>query len=191
MPNREPLTWEDLDRMVEGDPLVLRDRAWDEINRVRAASAVLTALEKFLALQDGRLIVMRDEHRWTACIMFGAEADDSPMAGGEAWGIEDTMLGALRAALAQAGVMQPDPSVTVTEDGEAETQRKPWRIDLPPEPPRDRVIEARDADGKVKVEWKWDGEAWLGFAWHDVVMRAMRAGWSLRSVPAEGGEPRG
>lgn len=43
------LTWQDLDDMVEGDPLVLRDRAWDEIERLRgelaAAESTIQALE--------------------------------------------------------------------------------------------------------------------------------------------------
>lgn len=39
------LTWQDLDDMVEGDPLELRDRAWAEIKRLNAlAEAVETYL---------------------------------------------------------------------------------------------------------------------------------------------------
>jgi hypothetical protein len=35
------LTWEDLDDMVEGDPLELRDTAWEEISRLRRQRAKL------------------------------------------------------------------------------------------------------------------------------------------------------
>lgn len=35
-----PLTWEQLDEMVEGDPILLRDRAWAEIQRLRREARV-------------------------------------------------------------------------------------------------------------------------------------------------------
>ena len=37
------LSWDDLDAMVEGDPLVLRDRAWQEIHGLRQENAQLRA----------------------------------------------------------------------------------------------------------------------------------------------------
>lgn len=77
---------------------------------------------------------------------------------------------------------EPDPS-------------SPWPIPLPPEPPRDRVVEAVDGDGKFVELWGNDGTLWVcgghyfepceRFDWPRVVGAVMREGWSLRSVPAE------
>lgn len=76
-------------------------------------------------------------------------------------------------------------------------------IPLPPEPPRDRVIEAVDADGNVVERWAWREFSWRretqpggqatqfvigAHTWGDVMAMADRESWSLRHVPAEGGE---
>lgn len=74
-------------------------------------------------------------------------------------------------------------------------------IPLPPEPPRDRVVEAVDQDGTVVERWRWNGEWWCydveeGFgaiSWDEIVRRAARwkamgMGWTLRHVAAESGE---
>lgn len=50
------LTWFDLDTLVEGDPLDLRDRAWAEIEHLRAQNRLL---ERELA----RVIQERDALR--------------------------------------------------------------------------------------------------------------------------------
>lgn len=79
---------------------------------------------------------------------------------------------------------------------------RPVPIPLPPEPPRDRVVEAVDQDGKVVEQWRWDGELWWcndveeGFdasSWDEIVRRAVRwramgNGRTLRHVAAESGE---
>lgn len=71
---------------------------------------------------------------------------------------------------------------------------EPWPIPLPPEPPRDRWIEAVDAEGTVHDRWKWRKDCWVaedgGFTeeWKDVVSLAISDGRSLRSVPAKDGE---
>lgn len=67
-------------------------------------------------------------------------------------------------------------------------------ISLPPEPPRDRVVEAVDQVGSVVERWKWDGEFWLGdserrISWDEILRhaarwKAMDRGWSLRHVSA-------
>lgn len=71
----------------------------------------------------------------------------------------------------------------------------PIPIPLPPEPPRDRAIEAVDADGKVMERCKWNGTAWddqrapsWRYDWGELVGVAIHEGWSLRHVAAEGGE---
>lgn len=70
-------------------------------------------------------------------------------------------------------------------------------IPLPPEPPQDRVIEAVDADGVVKVRLRWDGSSWRCLGphmfvslehWHDMIGLAYLLGCTLRHVPAENGE---
>jgi hypothetical protein len=43
------LTWEELDRMVEGDPIAMRDRAWAEIVRLRGAAISVGNAEDRLA----------------------------------------------------------------------------------------------------------------------------------------------
>lgn len=72
----------------------------------------------------------------------------------------------------------------------------PWQIHLPPEPPRDRVIEARDADGELVKRWTHRAKAFWQEndgaepqAWTCIVWQAVREPWSLWSVPAEGGDP--
>jgi hypothetical protein len=77
-------------------------------------------------------------------------------------------------------LLTPDPS-------------EPWPVSLPPEPPRDRVIEAVDAEGAVVFRWKWglDGDDWVSEGpdgmWPEILIAAIARRWSLRSVPAEGG----
>lgn len=75
----------------------------------------------------------------------------------------------------------PDPSAPVP-------------IPLPPEPPRDRVIEALDADGTVVERWTSDGLFWVGSGPHkfagdwlfdDVLAYARVRNRTLRHAPAE------
>lgn len=47
------LTWDDLDAMVEGDPLLLRDRAWDEIRWLRQRLEVSEAKYEFVVQKFG------------------------------------------------------------------------------------------------------------------------------------------
>jgi hypothetical protein len=68
----------------------------------------------------------------------------------------------------------------------------PQQIHLPPEPPRDRVIEARDEKGRVVERWDFSVGFWWAhghaYRWSDLV-RHIEPKWSLWSVPAEGGDP--
>ena len=67
-------------------------------------------------------------------------------------------------------------------------------IPLPPEPPRDRVIEAVDKDGTVRARWAYgkrgwtwdDGSGWWAFG--SITDYARERGLSLQHVPAEAGE---
>ena len=77
---------------------------------------------------------------------------------------------------------------------------EPWPIPLPPEPPRDRRIEAVDAEGKVTMCWMWDGSdwhlrgwasAWNPWRWAQIAALTYEAGWDLRSVPTKRGEVNG
>lgn len=70
----------------------------------------------------------------------------------------------------------------------------PVPIVLPPEPPRDRVVEAVDQDGEVVELWTRVSGWWRDSGddlhrWVYVVHEAMANGWSLRHVAAESGEP--
>lgn len=71
---------------------------------------------------------------------------------------------------------------------------QPWRIDLPAEPPRDRVLEARNKDGSVAWTWVYTPEryGWVRkgmfgeylTGWPGVV-EACIGRWQLWSLPAE------
>lgn len=77
----------------------------------------------------------------------------------------------------------------------------PYQIPLPPEPPRDRVIEARDEEGEVIGRWKFspsvvtDDWWWTDdvdlvgqWSWLQIMAVACQDKWQLWSVPAEGGD---
>lgn len=79
---------------------------------------------------------------------------------------------------------------------EAAINAGPVPIFLPPEPPRDRRIEAVDAGGEVWERWEWNGTYWVDQygvldQWKSVVSAALANTWSLRHVPAEGGDTDG
>lgn len=66
-----------------------------------------------------------------------------------------------------------------------------WPIELPAEPPRSRVLQARDESGDVVHRWRyfeaWDtwrleGRTW-GNGWVEIVRSAMLNGWTLHSLP--------
>lgn len=59
------LSWEDLDLMAEGDPLDLRDRAWAEIERLRARTHEIQAQE-MAKRADLDSLVAKLRTRWDA-----------------------------------------------------------------------------------------------------------------------------
>lgn len=67
---------------------------------------LLDRLEQGLHREGGQLVVTASPDRrreWTVGLTFGEEAQDSPMAGGAAYGMADNLQDALRAALDEAG----------------------------------------------------------------------------------------
>lgn len=68
------------------------------------------------------------------------------------------------------------------------TADQEWPIILPAEPPRDRPLVARNAEGDEVGRWRYEHGAWcvddLWF-WSALVARAMRNGWTLVSLPAD------
>jgi hypothetical protein len=77
---------------------------------------------------------------------------------------------------------------------EALSETAAWPITLPPEPPRDRALEARRPDGTIVSRWQWTTDSWVRvqdevrwrFSWPEVVARCLHNGWSLRSLPKTG-----
>lgn len=62
------MTWTDLDDMVEGDPLALRDKAWGEILALQVQlkhlrEGVAMALGCATQLSDDELIKLADRYR--------------------------------------------------------------------------------------------------------------------------------
>lgn len=75
-------------------------------------------------------------------------------------------------------------------------QSQPWPITLPEEPPRDRYVLVRNADGSpARNGFRHNGRAWIGdgtfgygLTWPRLVAWAMEEGLTLLSIPSETGD---
>lgn len=69
-----------------------------------SSSQILDALAKGLEENEGSFTMYYDAERdWTVSIIFGREAEDSPMAGGAAFGLGSSAYDAMAEALTEAG----------------------------------------------------------------------------------------